>query len=274
MLADWHNGKAAMIGKSYDGTLTNGVAATGVDGLTTIVPESAISDWYDYSRIDGARRSSCRQPLPGVPRRRGHQRDARRRCARRSRATLSSLDGDATGDMNAFWDARNYLPSVGNVKAVRVRVHGLQDDNVNADQFAQWWAGLAAHNVPRKMWLLRDGHVDPFDSRRAVWVDTLHRWFDYWLWDVPNGIMGDPRVDIEDAPDVFNTYADWPLPGTVDTDAYFQGTTATNAGALGLSSGGNLDSLSFTDGSTQSENTAISTPAGAQPHAACSCRCR
>ena len=40
-----------MIGKSYDGTLANGVAATGVDGLTTIVPISAISDWYDYSRI-------------------------------------------------------------------------------------------------------------------------------------------------------------------------------------------------------------------------------
>ena len=34
--APWHNGKAAMIGKSYDGTPANGVAATGVDGLTTI----------------------------------------------------------------------------------------------------------------------------------------------------------------------------------------------------------------------------------------------
>src|SRR4051812_9162467 len=44
--ASWDNGKAAMIGKSYNGTLTNGVAATGVDGLTTIVPISAISDWY------------------------------------------------------------------------------------------------------------------------------------------------------------------------------------------------------------------------------------
>ena len=54
-VADWHNGKAAMIGKSYDGTLANGVAATGVAGLTTIVPVSAISDWYDYSRMGGIR---------------------------------------------------------------------------------------------------------------------------------------------------------------------------------------------------------------------------
>src|SRR5581483_3106864 len=44
--ADWDNGKAAMIGNSYTGTFANGVAATGVDGLTTIVPISPISDWY------------------------------------------------------------------------------------------------------------------------------------------------------------------------------------------------------------------------------------
>ena len=42
VVADWDNGKAAMIGKSYTGTLPNGVAATGVDGLTTIVPIAAI----------------------------------------------------------------------------------------------------------------------------------------------------------------------------------------------------------------------------------------
>ncbi len=41
--ADWHNGSSAMIGNSHDGTLANGVAATGVDGLKTIVPISAIS---------------------------------------------------------------------------------------------------------------------------------------------------------------------------------------------------------------------------------------
>ena len=36
--ADWTNGRKGTIGKSYDGTLANGVAATGVAGLDTIVP--------------------------------------------------------------------------------------------------------------------------------------------------------------------------------------------------------------------------------------------
>ena len=40
-----------MIGRSFNGTLPNAVATTGVEGLTTIVPISAISSWYDYSRI-------------------------------------------------------------------------------------------------------------------------------------------------------------------------------------------------------------------------------
>src|SRR5437879_1661613 len=45
--AGWTTGAVGMIGKSWDGTIANGVAATGVAGLKTIVPISAISSWYD-----------------------------------------------------------------------------------------------------------------------------------------------------------------------------------------------------------------------------------
>jgi X-Pro dipeptidyl-peptidase len=46
--ADWSTGKVGMIGKSYDGSVANGAASTGVDGLETIVPIGGISRWYDY----------------------------------------------------------------------------------------------------------------------------------------------------------------------------------------------------------------------------------
>lgn len=52
--ATWTNGKTGMIGKSWDGTIANGVAATGVEGLETIVPIAAISSWYDYYFSQGA----------------------------------------------------------------------------------------------------------------------------------------------------------------------------------------------------------------------------
>lgn len=51
--ANWSTGKVGMIGKSYDGTLANGAASTGIEGLETIVPIGAISSWYDYYRYGG-----------------------------------------------------------------------------------------------------------------------------------------------------------------------------------------------------------------------------
>jgi hypothetical protein len=45
------------MGTSYNGTIPEGVATTGVEGLEAIVPISAISSWYDYYRANGAVRA-------------------------------------------------------------------------------------------------------------------------------------------------------------------------------------------------------------------------
>ena len=67
-----------MIGKSYDGTLSNGVAATGVEGLKTIVPVSAISSWY-LLLAHGWR--SPQHELPGEPQQHRHDQLGARRPA-------------------------------------------------------------------------------------------------------------------------------------------------------------------------------------------------
>ena len=85
-----------------------------------------------------------------------------------------------------------------------------------------WWEALKANNVPRKLWLLRAGHEDPFESRRADWVTTLHRWFDHWLYGVNNGIENEPKVTIEDKMDTWGDYAEWPVPGTQNVDLYLR----------------------------------------------------
>jgi X-Pro dipeptidyl-peptidase len=113
------------------------------------------------------------------------------------------------------------------------------------------------------MWLTRTGHEDPFDFRRAAWVDALHRWFDHWLQGIDNGIMEEPRVDVEVAKDRWETAPDWPIPGTHEIDVYLQGTAPGSAGAVGLSSGGATDTLSWTD-AEQNETTMISDPTGSQ----------
>ena len=275
---DWHNGKTGMIGKSYDGALSAAAAVTGVQGLSTIVDESGPYNYYDYTRTNGIVQrgnhylansatnsgslavtitadSSARQAL----------------TARPAWDAISAQDGDSTGDYSPFWDPRNYIKDANKVKASVFVEHGLNDENVRPDHFSKWWYALAANNVPRKLWLSQEGHVDPFDWHRGLgvagdggWVDTLHRWFDYWLQGVDNGIMSEPRVTIETAPNTYENDADWPLPGTVNQDVYLRsGATATTAGSLALSTGGALASRTFTDNNS-SENSYINTPTGSQ----------
>jgi X-Pro dipeptidyl-peptidase len=71
--------------------------------------------------------------------------------------------------------------------------------------------------VPRKIWLHQAGHTDPFNVRRDVWLDTLHRWFDQWLYGIDTGIMREPMADVEVAPGQWRTAATWPVPGTRKT---------------------------------------------------------
>lgn len=261
--ATWHNGKSAMIGKSYDGSLANGVAATGVAGLTTIVPIDAISDWYRYSRTGGIRSTSTHYPSALSN---AITNSSRTSTCTLSRNSMNNVDGDASADINQFWEDRDYLSDVGDLTASVFAVHGLNDDNVRMDQLGDYWAALSTHNVPRKLWLAKTGHVDPFDYRRAVWVDTLHRWFDYWLQGVDNGIMNEPTATVETDPGVFEDYASWPVPGTSSVDVHLAGTAAGTAGALLITEGSaNIPALSFTGGTASpSETTLMTDPTGSQ----------
>jgi len=150
-----------------------------------------------------------------------------------------------------------------------LETHGLNDDNVRPKQFSQWWTQL---NVPKKLWLSNEGHVDPFDYRRTQWVDTLHKWFDHWLYGIDNDVMSQPQVDIEREPDQWTTQAGWPAPDTSTVNGYLQAKPGT-AGSITLSSGGPADSVSFKDGFTSansgpSEATQIASPNGSQANRA------
>ena len=170
-----------------------------------------------------------------------------------------------TGDINQFWRDRDYVKDASKVKASVFATHGIQDDNVRMDHMGMWWDALKANNVPRKLWLLRAGHEDPFESRRAEWVDTLHRWFDHYLFGVANGINTEPAVTIENEKDVWGNYADWPIPGTQNVDVFLRSTGAATAGNLAgqASSLGATPTLGFT-ATALSEANLIANPSGSQ----------
>ncbi len=253
----WSTGKVGMIGKSWDGTVANGVAATGVQGLATIVPIGAISSWYDYNRANGM----VNPKVSSVPSLHSLVNSRPSGACSAVSSALSSGHAASTGNYNSFWAARNFVPAAASVRASVFVVHGQNDLNVQGVHFGQWWEALAANNVPRKIWLAQEGHVDPFDFRRATWVSTLHRWFDYWLLGIDNGIMGEPMADVERAADVWQTSTLWPPSGTATANYVLQGTG--NPGTLAPSGAGS-GSLSLTDAPSLSEANAVSSPTTAR----------
>ncbi|GAA4603759.1 Xaa-Pro dipeptidyl-peptidase [Actinoplanes octamycinicus] len=213
--AGWTTGRTGMIGVSYNGTLPNAVAATGVEGLETIVPIAGISSWYDYYRANGG--VVAPGGFPGedldVLARAVLTRQNPEVCAPVIDAIEKAQDRE-TGDYSRFWAERDYLRDVGKVKASVFLVHGLHDLNVRTGQAGQWWDALSRRHVPRKIWLHQAAHTDPFHVRRDVWLATLGRWFDYWLQRIDTGIMREPIADVEVAPNQWETSRTWPLPGS------------------------------------------------------------
>ncbi|GID29248.1 Xaa-Pro dipeptidyl-peptidase [Paractinoplanes brasiliensis] len=245
----WTNGRTGMIGKSWDGSVANGVAATGVEGLETIVPISAISSWYDYQRYNGVLRI---EDYPEYL-----HRVVNGRPAGVCDAVVQGLDegsDDATGDYNAYWAERDFRPDARKVRASVLIAHGLNDINVSTTQFARWWEGLRA---PKKLWLPQQGHVDPFDIRRAEWVGTLHRWFDRWLQGLRNGVEREPAVTIETAPGTWAHERNWPAAAARTTRvALGDGNGAT--GTLGGRS--TPGSRTWDDNPDLSEAAAVASP--------------
>jgi X-Pro dipeptidyl-peptidase len=222
----WSTGNVAMIGQSYNGTLPNAVATTGVKGLKTIVPIAGISSWYDYYRANGG------VVAPGTFQ--GEDLDvlakyvytrADREICKQVIDNLEATQDRVTGDYSPLWDERNYVNDAKNIKASVFVVHGLNDWNVKTKHSVQWWNALAKYHVPRKLWLHQAAHATPFRWRAEEWLRQLHHWFDYWLYGIQNGIMREPRVDIERAPGVWEQHSDWPEPGTKTTALHLNATS-------------------------------------------------
>ena len=186
--ASWTTGKVGMIGTSYNGTLPIGVASTGVEGLEAIVPISAISNWYDYYRANGAVRA------PG-----GFQGEdldvlaeyvytrADQQICRPVIADLVAKQDRATGDSSPFWEERNYMNDVDKVRAASLVAHGGNDTNVMTKNAAQFYEALKARGVPRQFYFHQGGHGgSPPDV-------MLNRWFSRYLYGVANGVEALPK---------------------------------------------------------------------------------
>lgn len=165
--ADWSNGKVATTGISYLGTMSNGLATTGVDGLEVIIAEAGISSWYNYYRENGlvtspggypgedfdslAELTYSRNLLAGdyISGNGAHQADLEK--------VKEHLDRK-TGDYNQFWHDRNYLRNAHKVQAEVVFTHGSQDWNVKPLHVYQMFHALPTH-INKHLFFHHGAHV-------------------------------------------------------------------------------------------------------------------
>ena len=165
--ATWSNGKVATTGISYLGTMSNGLATTGVDGLEVIIAEAGISSWYNYYRENGLVTSPGGYPgedfesLTELTYSRNLRAGdyLRHNDAYQEDLKQQAKDLDRqTGDYNQFWHDRNYLLHADKVKAEIVFTHGSQDWNVKPLHVYNMFRALPSH-IKKHLFFHNGAHV-------------------------------------------------------------------------------------------------------------------
>ena len=165
--ADWSNGKVATTGLSYLGTMSNGLATTGVDGLEVIIAEAGISSWYNYYRENGLVTSPGGYPgedfdsLDELTYSRNLLAGDYIRGNEAHKNSIEELKKNLdrkTGDYNQFWHDRNYLLNAEKVKAEVVFTHGSQDWNVKPLHVYQMFNALPS-NIKKHLFYHNGAHV-------------------------------------------------------------------------------------------------------------------
>lgn len=177
VIADWSNGSAAMMGLSYQGTLPNGAATTNTEGLKTIIPMAAISDWYEYYHINGLWRAGGDQSylFEFI-----YNHDYGDKCDFQLDELRAKQD-QKSNNYSEFWKARDYRRLAAKINIPVYFVHGLNDFNVKMSHSLELQTLLAKRGVPTKMLLHQGGHTQPQNLIGDVWYDEMNHWLTRWL---------------------------------------------------------------------------------------------
>ncbi|WP_452224142.1 Xaa-Pro dipeptidyl-peptidase [Lacinutrix chionoecetis] len=231
--AFWSTGKVGMTGTSYNGTLPLAAATTGVEGLEAIIPIAPNTSSYHYYRSNGLVRS------PG-----GYlgedidvlydfvhsgAEEKREGNNKRIRDTEMKNGMDRqTGDLNDFWNNRDYLNQMAPMKAALLMSHGFNDWNVMPEHSNRIYQKATAMGLSTQLYYHQNGHGGPPP------LTMMNRWFTRYLHGIENNVENDKKVwivrenDKRDEPTAYDAY---PNPKAENVTLYLnQG--GNNIGAL------------------------------------------
>ncbi|MCQ2569608.1 MAG: Xaa-Pro dipeptidyl-peptidase [Limosilactobacillus sp.] len=222
--ANWCNGRVAMTGRSYLGTLTTAVATTGVPGLAAIIAEAGITNWYDYYRENGLvmapdtfqgedadvlaaeTYSTTRNPARAL---------ADHVANENYLAQMRQAQDRTTGQYNAFWAARNYHPHLSQIKADVMVVHGLNDWNVKPNHAKALWEALQKLPGDHKLILHQGQHIYINAFPSLDFNEMVNLWLAEKLWQFPNQagqLLPDLITQSNLTPGVWQPVSTWQAP--------------------------------------------------------------
>jgi len=231
--ANWCSGKIGMTGTSYNGTLCIAAATTGVEGLEAIIPVAPVTSFYEYYRSNGLVRSpggylgedmDVLYDLINT----GDESKRKRNNAAVRDSILVPGEDRITGDYNDFWDSRDYLKKIDQMKAAMLMAHAFNDWNVMPEQSIRFYEAAKAKGLPVQLYFHQGSHGgDPSFS-------MMNRWFTRYLHGVENNVENDPPVQIvREFQTKATKYASYPDANASDVTFYPQ-TGSNNTGKVTL----------------------------------------
>ena len=210
--ADWSNGKVAMTGRSYAGTMPFAVAVTGATGLETIIPVAGISDWYSFLNQQGAQRYWPKEMLMSflsffcTSKYYDHELSHSERAELDSFHHQFSMDQLKSGlDYSDYWKEGNYTLQAQGIKCPALIVHGLHDENVSTKQFEMMLKSFEKAGAAVKLILHQGPHITPTMPNKGYGIlidgqyydDIVNRWISHYLCGVENGAEDMPAVLVQ-----------------------------------------------------------------------------
>ena len=224
--ADWATGNVAMTGLSWAGTTTFGVAATGVEGLKTIVPAAGIASWYDYFNSQGTQFGNAPYSdlswLSLYVSTRMLDQDDWAGIWQNYSNYINQLNKDQYAhdrNYSDVWKERDYTLHPENLKTSALIVHGLNDDNVKTKHFELMYDALKKAGQDVKLYLHQGDHVYPAAMSRGYGItangqdfyDLLNTWLTHYLYGVDNHVASLPAVLAQNNydPSKWTSYDNW-----------------------------------------------------------------
>lgn len=224
--ADWATGNVAMTGLSWAGTTTFGVAATGVEGLKTIVPAAGIASWYDYFNSQGTQFGNAPYSdlswLSLYVSTRMLDQDDWAGIWQNYSNYINQLSKDQYAhdrNYSDVWKDRDYTLHPENLKTSALIVHGLNDDNVKTKHFELMYDALKKAGQDVKLYLHQGDHVYPAAMSRGYGItangqdfyDLLNTWLTHYLYGVDNHVESLPAVLAQNNydPSKWTSYDNW-----------------------------------------------------------------